>query len=219
MHTRSPPIAHRDIKIENVLMFGKTFKLCDFGSATSDTLDPKKDEKNYILSEFSKYEKTTTFMYRPPEMCDMYSKYQVNTQVDIWMLGCIMYTLMFKKHPFQDAQKLTIINAHYYVPEDNSYSEKLTDFMRLMLTPNPANRPNIKTILNYIGNWGSIKEIELPEETIEIKEKHSKKNDIKNTKSDLLSGDDIWRIQQQILNDQKKKKRRNYQKDGKNKYL
>jgi cyclin G-associated kinase len=38
MHSQSPPIAHRDIKIENVLICDKKFKLCDFGSASSDTL-------------------------------------------------------------------------------------------------------------------------------------------------------------------------------------
>ena len=32
-------------------------------------------------------------MYRPPEMIDKYQEYSVNTKVDIWMLGCVLYTL------------------------------------------------------------------------------------------------------------------------------
>jgi len=65
------------------------------------------------------FEKYTTMMYRPPEMIDQYLKYPVNFQSDIWMLGCILYTMCFAKHPFFEAQKLAIINAHYFIPEED----------------------------------------------------------------------------------------------------
>lgn len=37
----------------------------------------------------------TTMMYRPPEMVDFYQQYIISEKVDIWMLGCILFTLMF----------------------------------------------------------------------------------------------------------------------------
>lgn len=55
-------------------------------------------------SEFYKYEeqfeKYTTLMYRPPEMCDLYQGYTVDEKVDVWMLGCVLYTICFYVHPF-----------------------------------------------------------------------------------------------------------------------
>jgi serine/threonine protein kinase len=206
MHSQSPPIAHRDIKIENVLRVGNSYKLCDFGSTSIDTLDPRKESKSTVLENFSKFEKMTTFIYRPPEMCDPYSKFPICEKVDIWMLGCILFAILFKTHPFLDAQKLTIINAHYYIPENN-YSEKIIDFMRLMLTPNPVNRPSARDVLNIIADWKNIKMIELPSETKEIKSKHLKNAKSNNVKSNMLTADDIYRVQQEIMKEQMKKNR------------
>ena len=42
--------------------------------------------------------------------------------VDIWALGCILYTLMFFKSPFNPGEKLAQINANYRVPVNSNYS-------------------------------------------------------------------------------------------------
>ena len=209
MHSQNPPISHRDIKIENVLKFGQNYKLCDFGSASSDTMNPRNETKQSLLEKFEVYERTTTFIYRPPEMCDEYCNYIVNEKVDVWAVGCILYTILFKIHPFQDAQKLTITTAHYYIPkESRNYSSKIIDFIRLLLTPNPANRPNVKTILGYIQNWDNIRDIQLSPEVIEIKNKQIKNlNERLSNSSKEVSAEDLLKAKEAILKDMKKKKK------------
>lgn len=55
-------------------------------------------------------------MYRPPEMCDLYKRYQVFEKVDLWMLGCVIFTMCFFIHPFQESSKLAISTATYRIP-------------------------------------------------------------------------------------------------------
>ena len=208
MHSQKPPIAHRDVKIENILKFGNNFKLCDFGSASSDIMIPQNETKQSLRDKFDIYEKTTTFMYRAPEMIDEYSKYIVNEKVDVWALGCILFTILFKQHPFQDAQKLTIATADYYIPKDaNKYSDKIFDFIRLMLTPNPNNRPNISQVLQYLNNWNNINNIPLSNEVINIKNRQIKIfNEKKNSNSNKeISMEDLEKAKLAIMKDLKKK--------------
>ena len=208
MHSQKPPIAYRDIKIENVLKFGNNFKLCDFGSASTEVMIPQNESKQSLREKFDIYDKTTTFMYRPPEMVDEYSNYIVNEKVDIWALGCILFTILFKQQPFQDAQKLTIATADFYIPKEASkYSEKIFDFIRLMLTPNPNNRPNINQVLQYINNWNNINQIQLSNEVINIKKRQIKIfNEKKNTNSNKeISMDELEKAKMSIMKDLKKK--------------
>ena len=95
-------IQHRDIKVENILLENKLFKLCDFGSASKQTLDPNSASctPDYLDEQMEYFEKFTTMMYRPPEMIDRYKKFKVDTQVDVWMLGCVIFSLCFFQHPF-----------------------------------------------------------------------------------------------------------------------
>ena len=99
-------------------------------------------------------------MYRPPEMIDLYLKYPIDERVDIWMLGCVLYVLNYKYHPFQDEGKLSIVNAAIKY-KSGYHSEKMGDLMRHMLTPNVYYRPKIDEILSLIDNWDHIDKIPL----------------------------------------------------------
>lgn len=92
LHKFDPPVAHRDVKLENFLLAtrdnAKVIKLCDLGSATMERTVIKTKEQRAALE--SQVERLTTPFYRAPELCDLYSRKEISEQVDIWSLGCLL---------------------------------------------------------------------------------------------------------------------------------
>jgi len=89
LHTHG--VAHRDIKIENILFDETTLEvtLCDFGFATSFASDAKSNDwcgSPYTVAP----EILNRTTYSP-------------AAVDIWALGSVCYTLMCGRFPFQAA--------------------------------------------------------------------------------------------------------------------
>lgn len=83
-------------------------------------------------------------------MVDLYLGHRVDHKVDIWMLGCVLYTMNYYVHPFQEAGKLSILNATYRFPDNKEVSDRMKDMIRHLLTPDPAFRPDIKEVLNIL---------------------------------------------------------------------
>ncbi|EDV92666.1 cyclin-G-associated kinase [Drosophila grimshawi] len=160
MHTQSPPIAHRDIKIENFLIGNdKQIKLCDFGSASKELLEPTFEwsahQRNMLEDQLNT---VTTPMYRAPEMLDTWSNYPIGPKADIWALGCILYFLCYQKHPYEDGGKLRIINANYMLPPDSRY-HCFREIIKGCFKVNPAERFDISMVLERLAavaetnNW------------------------------------------------------------------
>lgn len=147
LHSLDPPIAHRDLKVENVLQAGNVFKLCDFGSATTNTYHPKDSSNiNYIEDEINRY---TTMAYRSPEMIDLWRQQLINEKVDIWALGCLLYRICFFLHPF-DGGNLQILNVKYQIPANSVYSKELHQLIEYLIEPDPNARPDIFQVLERV---------------------------------------------------------------------
>ena len=56
-------------------------------------------------------------MYRPPEIVDPYLKYKVDNKADVWMTGCVLYTLCYFTHPFLDSNAIGIAAGTYRFPK------------------------------------------------------------------------------------------------------
>jgi len=154
LHYQNPPIIHRDIKVENVLITsdGK-YKLCDFGSATTEIIPPNKalniQEIRNLEEDIQKY---TTIQYRPPEMCDLYQRRGLNEKVDTWALGVMLYKLCYYTTPFEDGNTLAILNCSYTKPQAPSYSNHIHHLLDIMLVVEPSMRANIYDILSYLSS-------------------------------------------------------------------
>jgi serine/threonine protein kinase len=70
LHAQRPPIVHRDLKPVNFLVKNGAYKLCDFGSAVFGHVDLRTSRARAEAEEV--IEKTTTQMFRSPEMVDLY---------------------------------------------------------------------------------------------------------------------------------------------------
>ncbi|KAK3612698.1 hypothetical protein CHS0354_042224, partial [Potamilus streckersoni] len=163
MHKQNPPIIHRDLKVENLLISGKgAIKLCDFGSATTTTYNPDNTwsaiKRSLLEDELAKH---TTPMYRAPEMLDLYQNYPVNEAGDIWALGCVLYLLCFGVHPFEDSAKLRIINGNYNIPENDTEYRVFHDLIRGMLKVNPLERLTISDIVDRLQQIAAARNVTL----------------------------------------------------------
>nr|CAD2167683.1 unnamed protein product [Meloidogyne enterolobii] len=167
MHDRNPPITHRDIKIENLLFDSRGFiKLCDFGSATTDIYRPKDDWNALMRSQLEEeMSKHTTPMYRAPEILETYQNYPIGPAQDIWALGCVLFYICFKVHPFEDSAKLRIINAKYSIAS-NSPFRIFHDLIKITLQPDPYSRPTIQDLCEQVEDIAMALNVNLNEPVI-----------------------------------------------------
>ncbi|TPX65212.1 hypothetical protein SpCBS45565_g05328 [Spizellomyces sp. 'palustris'] len=151
MHYSNPPIIHRDIKVENVLIANDGYKLCDFGSATTQIVLPGTSmsaaDIRLLEDEIGKY---TTLQYRAPELCDLYQKRGLTEKMDMWALGVLLYKLCFFTTPFEDSGTLAILNVRYTMPSHPSYSRNLLNLIELMLVADVGARADIYQVYSAV---------------------------------------------------------------------
>lgn len=131
-------IIHRDLKLGNLFLNDMLHvKIGDFGLATR--IEYEGERKKTLCG---------TPNYIAPEIL---TKKGHSYEVDIWSIGCVMYTLLVGQPPFETKTlKDTyskIKKCDYRVP---SYLRKsAADMVIAMLQSNPENRPTIGDLLKF----------------------------------------------------------------------
>ncbi|XP_012288170.1 serine/threonine-protein kinase PLK4 [Orussus abietinus] len=135
LYLHSHQILHRDMSLSNLLLTrDMQVKIADFGLATQLT---RPDEKHLTMCG--------TPNYISPEVATRSSH---GLEADVWSLGCMVYTLLIGKPPFDtDAVKSTltrVVMADYVMP--SHLSENAKDLIDRLLKKNPRDRIRLKDI-------------------------------------------------------------------------
>ncbi|KAG0236224.1 hypothetical protein BGW42_003869 [Actinomortierella wolfii] len=131
-HLHTNKIVHRDIKDENVILDQEgNIQLIDFGSSA-------------YLREGKKFDTFCgTLDYAAPEVLTG-KKYEGRKQ-DIWALGILLYTLIYKENPFYNIDE--ILSRDLRVPF--VLSEDSIALIRWMLNRDIDQRPWIEDVLSH----------------------------------------------------------------------
>jgi AP2-associated kinase len=155
MHYLQPPLLHRDLKVENVLITkapgsggSPLYKLCDFGSTAPPRPAAKTAEEGRLIEE--DVQKHTTMQYRSPEMIDVWRKQPIDEKADIWALGVLLYKLCYYTTPFEDVGQMAILNATFKYPAYPAFSDRLKKLIAWTLKENPQQRPNIFQVVKEV---------------------------------------------------------------------
>lgn len=137
MHYLKPPLLHRDLKVENVLIsrHGNTsyYKLCDFGSSAPPRPAATSAAEGRLIED--DVQRHTTLQYRSPEMIDVYRKQPIDEKSDIWALGVLLYKLCYYTTPFEEVGQMAILNASYKFPGYPQFSSRLKMLICLYYPP------------------------------------------------------------------------------------
>jgi serine/threonine protein kinase len=128
---------HCDIKLENILLFGDTVKLADFGLAHQYRPGEKQ-----LLHRGS-------VVYAAPEIIS--SIPAEGPPLDIWSLGVCLYAMIFGQHLFHkesiNEQHQRYTKAGLQLP--SPVSLELADLLSRMLTVDPAQRITLNEIKQH----------------------------------------------------------------------
>ena len=137
-YLHSQNIAHRDIKIDNMLLdSNKDLKLIDFGLSTKYTDDDLLDQP------------CGTVVYAAPEVLE--GKEYHGMLADVWSSGIVLFGMLAGYLPFSDKDdeenKKQVIKGIINIPD--FFSAQVKDLLKHMLDVNPMTRYTLQEIKDH----------------------------------------------------------------------
>jgi serine/threonine protein kinase len=121
LHSLPRPIVHRGVSLRNTLLDANgDCKLADFGwagtSAGQFGLDEKED-RDHSLSDWVEP------FSRPPESFTPDGR--ISPKTDVWMLGCVLYALLFARPAFPSGAQCDIQRGEYLLPASHPFCDPM----------------------------------------------------------------------------------------------
>lgn len=144
LHSRNPPVAHRDIKSANVLVETTgNVKLADFGCSK-------------VLNELLEGEETYDSVLGTPHWMapEVIRQEGAGLPADIWSFGCTVLEMASGKPPWSHIREPTAVLFHIAAKEEipqipDSLSEEGKDFLRRCFQRDPSKRPTAAELLQH----------------------------------------------------------------------
>ncbi|KAG5482883.1 hypothetical protein LSCM1_06917 [Leishmania martiniquensis] len=155
LHAQQPPITHRDIRPENILINNRNtgpaaYKLTSFSSATTEAYHcENREEANMAIADIQLH---TNPAFRAPEMCDPWRKKRICEKVDMWAMGVLLYYMMYLRLPFDPNCALGQQNWAFRIPPQSvgAYTGSLQVMIEHLLDPDPDSRWDVFALINFM---------------------------------------------------------------------
>lgn len=147
-HKLDPPLAHRDIKPHNMMIFENASILMDLGSVRPARVEITNRREALAMQDLASQDCTAAF--RAPELFEVPSECTITEKTDVWSLGCTLYALCYGESPC-DGTALSAVNPQIKII-DQRYSKELHRLIFSMLKVPPEERPSIDEVLSELDS-------------------------------------------------------------------
>eukprot|EP00117_Sycon_ciliatum_P030497 scpid90596/ scgid5174/ Serine/threonine-protein kinase CTR1 len=117
LHSRDPPVIHRDLTLQNVVIKGKVAKLCDLGSA-------RKLQTDLIGWSADVSKAPGHLLYMPPEALSTNPDY--NASLDVFSFGVLAISVLSGNGPSEDLLTSPTSAVHTTMQADGTSQDTTT---------------------------------------------------------------------------------------------